>query len=78
MSCLLNKQKHGLILLMSAIVTIAGLLAVISLSVVLVQINTTQCHVCDDHVSGGLGKKLDEVHVHDCLEDYISEDELLP
>ena len=46
-------------------VTIAGLLAVISLSVVLVQLNTTQCHGCDDHVSGGLGNKLDEVHVHD-------------
>ena len=71
---LLDKQKHGLILLLSAIVTIAGLLAAISLSVVFVQINrgTTQCHVCDDQVSGGKNFKLDEVlySVEDHLEPF--------
>ena len=46
----LGKQMCGLVLVMSAIVTIAGLLAVMSLSVVLVhQINSlNQCHRCDD------------------------------
>ena len=48
---MLGKQKCGLVLVhvMSALVFTAGLLAVISLSVVLVQINSqNQCHLCDD------------------------------
>ena len=49
MSCPLDKQKCGLMLVMSAVVVIAGLLAAISLSVVLVQINSqNQCQLCDD------------------------------
>ena len=49
MSCPLGKQKCGLVLVMSAVVAIAGLVAVISLSVVLVQINSqNQCQLCDD------------------------------
>ena len=44
-----GKQKCGLVLVMSAVVVIAGLLAAISLSVVLVQINSqNQCQLCDD------------------------------
>ena len=59
MLCSLGKQKCGLVLVMSAIVTIAGLLAVISLSVVLVQINSqNQCHLCDDINDVSRGKKL--------------------
>ena len=49
MLCLLDKQKCGFVLVMSVVVAIAGLLAVISLSVVLVQINSqNQCQLCDD------------------------------
>jgi hypothetical protein len=49
MPCSLGKQKCGLVWVMSAVVVIAGLLSVISLSVVLVQINSqNQCHLCDD------------------------------
>ena len=43
----------------SAVVTIAGLLAVISLSVVLVQINSqSQCHLCDDFNEVSRGKTI--------------------
>ena len=46
--------------MMSAVVIIAGVLAVISLAVVLVQINSDQCRPCDDHVTKGKNQPIDE------------------
>ena len=61
MLCSLDEQKYGLISVISTIVTIAGLLTVVSLSVVLMQIKSesNECHLCGDHVSRG--KKLGEM-----------------
>ena len=53
-----------MISVMSTIVTIAGLLTVVSLSVVLMQIKSesNECHLCGDHVSRG--EKLGEMIIY--------------
>ena len=71
-----GKQKCGLVLVM----VIAGLLAVISLSVVLVQINSQkQCQLCDDvsnlKLSRGKNMRIDHLKLNrlfSCTHDWLA------